>query len=114
MYYQNFEELCKQRNIKPNKVSKETGVSTATLTSWKQGKYTPKPNKLKLIADFFNVSLEFLMRNEDVQWNPSEQTINYTISLSEEEQDLLMEYRKADDTQKEMIRRILAYSNKMQ
>lgn len=113
MYYQNFEELCKQRNIKPNKVSKETGVSTATLTSWKQGKYTPKPDKLKLIADFFNVSLEFLMRNEDVQWNPLEQTIYYTISLSEEEQDLLMKYRKADDTQKEMIRRILAYSDKM-
>lgn len=113
MYYQNFEELCKQRNIKPNKVSKETGVSTATLTSWKQGKYTPKPDKLKLIADFFNVSLEFLMRNEDVQWNPTEQTIDYTISLSEEEQDLLMKYRKADDTQKEMIRRILAYSDKM-
>lgn len=113
MYYQNFEELCKQRNIKPNKVSKETGVSTATLTSWKQGKYTPKPDKLKLIADFFNVSLEFLMRNEDVQWNPSEQTMDYTISLSEEEQDLLMKYRKADDTQKEMIRRILAYSYKM-
>lgn len=113
MYYQNFEELCKQRNIKPNKVSKETGVSTATLTSWKQGKYTPKPDKLKLIADFFNVSLEFLMRNEDVQWNPTEQTMNYTISLSEEEQDLLMEYRKADETQKEMIRRILAYSDKM-
>ena len=113
MYYQNFEELCKQRNIKPNKVSKETGVSTATLTSWKQGKYTPKPDKLKLIADFFNVSLEFLMRNEDVLWNPVEQTMDYTISLSEEEQDLLMEYRKADDTQKEMIRRILAYSDKM-
>ena len=113
MYYQNFEELCKQRNIKPNKVSKETGVSTATLTSWKQGKYTPKPDKLKLIADFFNVSLEFLMRNEDVQWNPFEQTIDYTISLSEEEQDLLMKYRKADATQKEMIRRILAYSDKM-
>lgn len=113
MYYQNFEELCKQRNIKPNKVSKETGVSTATLTSWKQGKYTPKPDKLKLIADFFNVSLEFLMRNEDVQWNPTEQTMDYTISLSEEEQDLLMEYRKADETQKEMIRRILAYSDKM-
>lgn len=40
------------------------------------------------------------MRNEDVQWNPVEQTIDYTISLSEEEQDLLMKYRKADDTQK--------------
>ena len=73
MYYQNFDELCKQINIKPNKVSKETGVSTATLTSWKHGKYTP-----------------------NVQWDPSDQTIDYTISLSEEEQDLLIEYRKAE------------------
>lgn len=112
MYYQNFEELCKQRNIKPNKVSKETGVSTATLTSWKQGKYTPKPDKLKLIADFFNVSLEFLMRNEDVKWNPVEQTIDYAISLSEEEQEILTAYRSADAVQKEMIKRLLSYSNK--
>ncbi len=112
MYYQNFEELCKQRNIKPNKVSKETGVSTATLTSWKQGKYTPKPDKLKLIADFFNVSLEFLMRNEDVQWNPAEQTIDYTISLSEEEQEILTAYRSADEVLKEMIRRLLDYAEK--
>ena len=112
MYYQNFEELCKQRNIKPNKVSKETGVSTATLTSWKQGKYTPKPDKLKLIAAFFNVSLEFRRRNEDVQWNPVEQTIDYAISLSEEEQEILTAYRSADAVQKEMIKRLLSYSNK--
>lgn len=114
MYYQNFEELCKQRNIKPNKVSKETGVSTSTLTSWKQGKYTPKPDKLKLIADFFNVSLEFLMRNEDVQWNPTEQTMDYTISLSEEEQEILTAYRSADEVQKEMIKRLLNYSNNIE
>lgn len=109
MYYKNFEELCKQRNIKPNKVSKETGVSTATLTSWKQGKYTPKPDKLKLIADFFNVSLEFLMRNEDVQWDPTEQKIDYIISLSEEEQEILTAYRNSDKVQKEMIKRLLGY-----
>lgn len=109
MYYKNFEELCKQRNIKPNKVSKETGVSTATLTSWKQGKYTPKPDKLKLIADFFNVSLEFLMRNEDVQWDPTEQKMDYIISLSEEEQEILTAYRNSDKVQKEMIKRLLGY-----
>ena len=73
MYYQNFDELCKQRNIKPNKVSKETGVSTATLTSWKQWKYTP-----------------------NVQCDPADQTMDYTISLSEEEQYLLIEYRNAE------------------
>ena len=66
-----------------------------------------------MIADRFHVSVEYIKNGEDLQWDPAGQTIDYTISLSEEEQDLLMKYRKADDTQKEMIRRILAYSDKM-
>ena len=65
MYYDKFIKLCEMNDIRPGKVSKETGVSTATLTSWKQGKYTPKPDKLQKIADFFNVSLDFLMDKED-------------------------------------------------
>ena len=65
MYYENFEHLCNINNVKPSQVSKATNISTATLTSWKQGKYTPKPDKLELIADFFKVSLNYLMYGEE-------------------------------------------------
>ena len=65
MYYENFERLCNLNNVRPGTVSKATGISTATLTSWKQGKYTPKQDKLQLIADYFNVSLEYLMTGEE-------------------------------------------------
>lgn len=65
MYYENFRKLCELNNVRPGTVSRETGISTATLTSWKQGKYTPKPDKLQKIADYFNVSLDFLMKGED-------------------------------------------------
>lgn len=65
MYYENFEKLCNIKNVKPGTVSKATGISTATLTSWKQGKYTPKQDKLQLIADYFGVSFEYLMTGED-------------------------------------------------
>ena len=51
MYYENFERLCNLNNVIPGTVSKATGISTATLTSWKQGKYTPKQDKLQKIAD---------------------------------------------------------------
>ena len=47
------------------RVAKETGVTTATLTSWKQGKYTPKPEKMQKIADYFGVSLEYLMTGKE-------------------------------------------------
>ena len=70
MYYENFDYLCTAKNVKPGQVSKATGVSTATLTSWKQGKYTPKPEKLQKIADFFGVSINFLMYGKEAAEKP--------------------------------------------
>lgn len=96
MYYENFEKLCKINNVKPGTISKATGISTATLTSWKQGKYTPKQDKLSLIADYFNVSVDYLMTGEE---NPisddivSEhiELISKWIKLSPEKQKAVMD-----------------------
>ena len=96
MYYENFEKLCNLKGIKPGRVSKETGISTATLTSWKQGKYTPKQDKLALIAEFFEVSLDYLMTGEE---NPisddivSEhiELISKWVRLSPEKQKAVMD-----------------------
>lgn len=63
--YEIFEQLLKTHGVTPYRVAKETGITTATLTSWKQGKYTPKPEKMQKIADYFNVSLEYLMTGEE-------------------------------------------------
>lgn len=64
MYYEIFQKLCELNNVKPAEVSRRTGISTATLSSWKQGKYTPKPAKLQLIADFFGVTLDYITKGE--------------------------------------------------
>ena len=56
--YENFIRIAKTKGLTPYKISKGTGVSCATLTSWKNGIYTPKLDKLKLIADFFGVDLK--------------------------------------------------------
>ena len=63
--YEIFEQLLKEHGVTAYRVSKETGVTTATLTSWKQGKYTPKPEKLQKIADYFGVSLCYLMTGKN-------------------------------------------------
>ena len=81
MYYENFEKLCNLNGVRPGTVSKATGISTATLTSWKQGKYTPKQDKLQLIADYFGVTLEYLMTG-------SEKENNETYYLNEETADM--------------------------
>lgn len=60
MSYAIFEELCRKIGVKPADVARETGVSTATLSNWKAGRYTPKADKRRLIADYLGVSLEVL------------------------------------------------------
>lgn len=63
--YEIFEQLLNQHGITAYRVAKDTGVTTATLTSWKQGKYTPKPEKMQKIADYFGVSLSYLMTGKE-------------------------------------------------
>ena len=56
--YRKFEELCKENNVTPYQVSKETGISTASLSQWKKGEYNFKLEKLMLIALYFKKSIE--------------------------------------------------------
>ncbi len=58
--YEVFQRLLDEKGITAYKVAKETGISTATLSSWKKGRYTPKKEKLQKIADYFGVRLEYL------------------------------------------------------
>lgn len=63
--YEIFSKLLQSRGVTPYKVSKETGVSQSTLSDWKRGVSTPKQDKLQKIADYFGVSLEYLMTGEE-------------------------------------------------
>lgn len=56
--YEVFEKLLKEKGITPYRVSMDTGISQATLSDWKNGKSKPKADKLKILADYFGVSIE--------------------------------------------------------
>jgi DNA-binding XRE family transcriptional regulator len=40
------------------KVAKETGVAYQTINAWKNGKYTPKVDKLMAIATYLQIPVE--------------------------------------------------------
>ena len=63
--YKVFEELLQKFGIKASEVSKATGIGASTLSDWKRGRCTPKADKLQRIADYFGVSLEYLMNGEE-------------------------------------------------
>ena len=59
--YEKFEALLKERNLTTSQVAKDTGIASATFSSWKAGKYTPKADKLKKLADYFGVKIEVFL-----------------------------------------------------
>lgn len=62
--YLKYAELRDQKGVTDYRVAKETGISTATLSNWKQGNYKPKLDKLLLIARYFGVPIEYFAENE--------------------------------------------------
>lgn len=63
--YEIFEQLLKKHKITPYRVHKETGVAQSTLSDWKNNKGTPKAENLKKIADYFGVTIDYLMGNDE-------------------------------------------------
>lgn len=63
--YDIFEKLCMAHNVTPYRVCKDTGITTASISNWKAGRYSPKVEKLQKIADYFGVTVEYLMTGKE-------------------------------------------------
>lgn len=60
MFWERFSELCNANGISANAVCAQLGFSTAAATHWKNGTM-PKGDVLVKIADFFSVSVDYLL-----------------------------------------------------
>lgn len=63
--YEIFEMLCKQKGVTPYRVCKDTGLTTASISNWKAGRYVPKQDKMQTIADYFGVSIKYIMTGKE-------------------------------------------------
>ena len=59
--YKKFKELLSKTDKTIYRVSVDTGIATATLYDWRDGKSKPKVDKLKILADYFSVSIEYFL-----------------------------------------------------
>lgn len=64
MFWENFYFLCEQKNMKPLQVVKEIGIASGNITNWKKGKI-PSGTNLAKIADYFGVSVDYLLGKEE-------------------------------------------------
>ena len=59
--YEVFKKLMEEKGITPYRVSVDTGIPQSTLSDWKNGRSNPKIDKLKVLADYFGVNIEYFI-----------------------------------------------------
>lgn len=57
--YEKYVTLRDAKGMSDYAVAKETGITRSTFTDWKNGRSTPKPEKVMKLAKLFGVSLEY-------------------------------------------------------
>lgn len=62
--YSVYAKLRDSNGLSDYKVAQDLGISRAMFTEWKKGKYSPKTDKLQKLADYFGVTVEYLMTGE--------------------------------------------------
>lgn len=65
MLYQNIVVLCKGKGISISKLEKETGLGNGTVGRWE--KSSPSVENVKKVADYFDVSVDYLISQSAVQ-----------------------------------------------
>lgn len=62
----NLFELLEPRGTS-KKLSESMGISTGNISDWKSGKSKPTAEALLKIADYFNVSVDYLLGRTDIK-----------------------------------------------
>lgn len=113
--YDIFEELCNKNNVTPYKVGKETKIATSTLSDWKNGKSTPKQDKLKKIADYFDVSVDYLMTGKEPQFSVEMADIDAELfRMDKRIKEYALKLAQLSENDKEFIIQMIEKSKKLE
>jgi len=64
-----FKELRTEKKLSQDAMATELEVSPALISKWENNQSTPAPEMLEYIADYFDVSVDYLIgRTNDKRW----------------------------------------------
>lgn len=77
MFFNNLTELCHQKGISITQLALVLNISRSNVTNWKNGS-VPKSDKIQKIAEYFNVSTDYLLGTEPKE-KPLDEEIKFAL-----------------------------------
>ena len=85
----NIKELRKQKRLNQVELAKQLNVSQQTVGAWETGRAIPGSDTLDILADFFDVSTDYLLKdNNEKESNSSTKKHHFNFSLSQFNPDI--------------------------
>ena len=100
--YSVYERLCRQRGVDSAEVSKCTGIAQTTISNWKKRNNLIGGKTAIAIAEYFGVSLNYLMTGHEFIGSNSK-----TYNINDFEYMIICEYRALPIHKQEAILDIL-------
>lgn len=100
-----FKTLRKEKGLTQTELAKLLKIDQTTVSKWELGKALPDTALLIKLAEFFDVSIDFLLSRTEFYY-PDKVTIATPIgeSLTSEERIIINQYRALPDKIKKIIR----------
>lgn len=97
--------LCEQKNITVTELERIVGIGRSTIRNW--DKSSPTAEKLQKVADYFHVSVDYLLGREEHSLPPKVRTIAAHLAdedITDQKMELIMQYLNAlfDEKEKEI------------
>ncbi len=107
-----LKKLMDENHLNNNSLSKESGIPYTTIDGFfKKGTDNIRLSTLVKLADFFNVTLDYLVYNDEIKEEEEEQVNN--AYLNQEEQSLINNYRMLNsEGQEDLLDQSAYYTTK--
>lgn len=120
--FDRIEMLLKERGMSQADLSRASGISTGLISQWKKRMQSPSAEKLKLVADVFGVTVDYLMNGEKTETPPAltkkderdiERKLSETLNALGGQDGLMFDGEPLDDMTRELLEASLRNSLEM-
>lgn len=104
MIGQRIRDLRKQKKMSQSELAKIIGVTQTTITAWETGKAEPSSSAVANLADYFNVTTDYLLGRPEEKKDDS---IDHTALEKAIDEARSFDGKPMSDHDREIVRNIL-------
>lgn len=100
-FYERLTKLMNERGLSQGKLEKELGFSNGSVSKW--AKSMPNAERLGKLANYFNVSVEYLATGEESKFSKDRAILEVQITEDAELMKRLRKYMDLPQEKKDLI-----------